>query len=254
MITTTPHPSNFRAILITILVLVLAFAAAYRVNAQEQQDPRLKERLRPGAATMVTAIIDSTRSAGIPAEPLIQKALQGAAKGAADERIANAVRRLAGDLNTARGALGTQASVAELEAGASAIHAGAKPVDLAKLRKARPRQPLVIALATLSDLVSRGVPVDVAATAVTTLVSRGAQDDEIIRMQRAVDRDINAGVAPASAAVIRSRNVPTSTTTAPVVRTAPASTSPTPTTTPVRKQPDGTNNPTTTGGRRGGTE
>src|SRR4029077_14663730 len=83
------------------------------------QDPRL-DRLDPDTRTQVTVVVDSARRMGLPAEPLIQRALEGATKGAPGPRIVTAVRRLSADLGTARAALGDGASVPELEAGVAA--------------------------------------------------------------------------------------------------------------------------------------
>src|SRR5213593_1175268 len=125
------------------------------------QDPRL-ERLDPDTRAQVIAVVDSARRAGLPAEPLIQRALEGATKAAPGPRIVAAVQRLAGDLGTARTALGNSACAAELEAGVAALRAGAPPQVLANLRSVR-RSSLTMALSVLADLVAGGVPADSAA-------------------------------------------------------------------------------------------
>ncbi|MGH7608235.1 MAG: hypothetical protein ACREME_12955, partial [Gemmatimonadales bacterium] len=132
---------------------------------------------------------------------LVQRALEGVAKGAAGPRITAAVRRLAGDLGTARGALGTSASAPELEAGAAALRAGATPAVLTDLRGIR-RAPLTIALAVLADLVASGVPPDSAAAAVLALAP-SARDADLVEFRRAVERDIALGAPPAAAASVR---------------------------------------------------
>src|SRR6266699_3914085 len=108
------------------------------------QDPRL-DRLDPDTRSAVAAVVDSARVARLPIEPIIQRALEGATKGAPSARIVAAVRKLAVDLGTARTALGTSASEAELEAAVAALRAGATPQVLANLRDVR-RPPLTIAL------------------------------------------------------------------------------------------------------------
>jgi hypothetical protein len=164
------------------------------------QDPRL-ERLDPDTRASVLALVDSARSAGLPVEPLVQRSLEGVMKGAAGARIVIAVRRLAGDLQSARVALGVAASPPELEAGAAALRAGAPPSVLAHLRVAR-RPPLTMALAVLADLVASGVPVDRAAAAVLTLAPT-ARDADLLEFRRAVERDIALGTPPAAATAVR---------------------------------------------------
>jgi len=171
-------------------ILVAAPAAA------QQVDPRL-ERLDAATRPVVAALIDSARTAYLPTEPLVQRALEGATKGAPEGVIVAAVRRLAVDLGRARDALGSTASPAELSAGAAALRAGASQTTLAMLRHAR-RESLIVPLAVLADLVSSGVPVDSAAAAVLSLARR-ARDADLVEFRRAVERDIALGALPAAA-------------------------------------------------------
>lgn len=180
----------------------LALAAALlAAGVARAQDPRLMHRLDSTTLALVGALMDSARTAGLPVEPLVQRALEGAAKHAESERIVAAVRRLAGELGVARAALGNESSPAELDAGASALRAGVRPEDLTLLRQRR-TQSLTVALAALTDLVVGGVPPDSAASAVLALAAR-ARDDQIADFRRAVERDIALGATPASAAAVR---------------------------------------------------
>jgi hypothetical protein len=178
-----------------VLALLATMLVAGRAAAQ-QLDPRL-ERLDAATRPAVAALVDSARAASLPTEPLVQRALEGATKRASGEAIVAAVRRLAVDLGRAREALGSTASPAELSAGAAALRAGASQTTLAELRHAR-REPLIVPLAVLADLVASGVPVDSAAAAVLAL-SRQARDAELVEFRRAVERDIALGAPPAAA-------------------------------------------------------
>ena len=164
------------------------------------QDPRL-ERLDPETRSVVSAVIDSARGAGLPSEPLVQRALEGVTKGAAGTRIVAAVRRLSSDLGTARGALGTNASTPELEAGVAALRAGATPQLLAHLRDVR-KPPLTVALSVLADLVAGGVPPDSAVAAILVLAPK-ARDADLVEFRRAVERDIALGAPPGTATSVR---------------------------------------------------
>ena len=167
----------------------------------QQTDARL-ERLDETTRPAVIAIVDSVRAAGLPVNPLVERALEGATKGAPPDVIVAAVRRLAGDLGRARDALGPGATAIELNAGAEALRAGAGPDVLARLRRARGRQSVTMALAVFTDLVARGVPVDTAATAVLALAAT-VRDEDLVEFRRAVERDIAIGAPPAAAASIR---------------------------------------------------
>ena len=159
-----------------VCVCVLAVPAA--LPAQGGSQPRLAGRLDVGTEAAVSHVIDSASAAGVPSDPLIAKALEGASKHATGDRIVLAVRGLAADLASARGALGQSASEADVVAGASALRAGASTAVLARIRAARGNAPLLVPLATLADLVAQGIPVDRAAATVLGLARAGAPDGE----------------------------------------------------------------------------
>lgn len=159
-----------------VVACVLAIPAA--LPAQAGSQPRLAGRLDAGTATAVSRVIDSAATSGVPSDPLIAKALEGASKHATGDRIVLAVRGLAADLASARGALGRSASDADVVAGASALRAGASTAVLGQIRAARGSAPLLVPLATLADLVAQGIPVDRAAATVLGLARAGAPDAE----------------------------------------------------------------------------
>ncbi len=169
------------------------------------QDRRLDGRLDPTTRRAVLALADSARAAGLPTEPLIQKALEGESKGADGARIVAAVHALLGRLHAARAALGPGASEAELTAGAAALYAGIAPARLERLRKASHGAPLALALVALSDLVQRGVPPDTAAVAIEALTRARSGEAEYRMRRQLVDQDIRTGAAPAAAALERAR-------------------------------------------------
>jgi hypothetical protein len=178
-------------------MIIAALLIALQVTAQ---DPRL-ERLDPETRALVGAVIDSAHGAGLPSEPLVQRALEGATKGAPGIRIVAAVRRLSTDLGAARTALGANTSTPELEAGVAALRAGAAPELLAHLRDVR-RPPLTMALSVLADLVASGVPADSAAAAILALAP-SARDADLVEFRRAVERDIALGAPPGAATSVR---------------------------------------------------
>jgi hypothetical protein len=189
----------FRSLTIaTVLTALAAFAAS-------AQDARVAARLDARTAAAVTRVVDSARARSLPTEPLVQKALQGAAKRAASERVLAAVTELLSELTVARAALGQRSTEAELVAGAGALHAGVPAASLSRIRELRGGQSVTVAVGTLADLVARGVPVDGAVGAVLALVERRAADADVIAFSNQVGRDIAAGAPPAVAARVRSR-------------------------------------------------
>jgi hypothetical protein len=166
------------------------------------QEPRLHGRIPEPARQTVDLLLDSARAQGLPTEPLVDRALEGATKGASGDLIVAAVRRLAGELGTARAALGDAAAADELVAGASALRAGAEPDALAELRRSRPTQSLTVAASVLADLVAVGVPVDTAVSAVLALAT-AAEDADYIAFRRNVERDVALGASPVAALGVR---------------------------------------------------
>jgi hypothetical protein len=181
-------------------LIALALTATFpRLGAA--QDPRLERRLDSATFAALTPVLDSAQASDLPLEPLVQRALEGAAKHAGATRIVAAVRLLATELGDARAALGTGSTSAELVAGASALRAGAHSSDLAQFRRRR-GAGVTVPLAAVTDLVTSGVPPDSAVAAVLALVAL-ARDDQIVDFRRAVERDIALGAPPAAAAAVR---------------------------------------------------
>lgn len=182
--------------------LAFAFAAVATIaRVAAAQDPRLERRLDSATLVALAPVIDSARAAGLPVEPLVQRALEGVAKHAGPVRIVAAVRLLADELRDARAALGLGSTPAELVAAASALRAGVRSTDLTLFRRRR-GEGLTVSLAAVTDLVTSGVPPDSAAAAVLALAA-SARDDQIVDFRRAVERDIALGAPPAAAAAVR---------------------------------------------------
>jgi hypothetical protein len=183
-----------------VLRCSLLLAGLTAPSLARAQVERLAGRVDEATRATVASVVDSARAAGVPAEPLVNKALEGASKGADGARIAAAVRALAADIGRARAALGPAATDPELVAGGAAVRAGVKPAFLQSLRGRYPRESLMVPLAVMADLVARGVPADTAAESVVALMREGVRDADLVAFRQNVERDIALG-APAGGAV-----------------------------------------------------
>jgi hypothetical protein len=193
------------------LAAVPAFAIVRPAVAGAQADPRagdprtkLAARLDSGAVAAILPVIDAAAEQGLPIDPLVQKALEGASKRAPSDRIVTAVRRLSSQLATAKLAFGGAGSASELVAGASALQAGVRPEMLASLRAQRPEASLAVPLGVLTELIARGVPADTGAMAVTALLDAKVSDTQLVALRQDVERDIGVGAPPTTALIARS--------------------------------------------------
>ncbi|MDQ8150665.1 MAG: hypothetical protein P3A30_03625 [Gemmatimonadota bacterium] len=111
----------------------------------------------------VAAAIDGVAASGLPTEPLVQKAREGAAKRVPAAVVVAAVQELGRQMQRAADTLGPRAQgpdrAAVLSAGAAALAAGVSPGSLERLA-AQPVEARAAALRALGDLVSMGLPED----------------------------------------------------------------------------------------------
>lgn len=197
-----------RVRLLVAASLLLGLSAPVAASFAQRDAATRLGRLDVATRAAVIALVDSARAARLPTEPLVDRALEGAKKGAGGDRIVSAVRGLSGELSEARLALGGSATADEITAGASALHAGLERRDLTRVRAAAShakRNRVTLPLTVAADLVSRAVPAPTAAELVLSLTRAGVHDDELSLFQRNVRTDIERGADPSAAAQTRAR-------------------------------------------------
>ena len=186
-------------------ILAIALLLALAAPARADTDPRLKARLDPETAALVSQIVSQAQASGLPTEPLVAKALEGASKNAAGPRIAAAVRQYAQALAASREARGAASREAEIGVGAGALLAGVPADSLARLRAALPGRSLVVPLVVMADLLARRVPAPTASNAILAASRAGVRDADLLKLRARVEQDIRSGMAPADAATMRGR-------------------------------------------------
>jgi hypothetical protein len=193
--------------MITVVVRVAVLVAIVAATASAQ-DRRLVTRLDAETASAVTRLVDSVRAAGLPAEPLVGVALEGASRRASNERILSAVREYASALGVARQTLGDSSASDEIVSAAGVFVVGVPPHVVGEYRAARPKSSITVPLVVLADLIARGVPADTASSAIGFALRNGARDDQLTELRRRIERDILAGARPATATSIRTQDLP----------------------------------------------
>jgi hypothetical protein len=199
--------TNFRARAGRALIVLALLAGGASFRRLSAQDPRLAARLDKVTLTAVTALIDSARVAKLPTAPLIDKALEGAARGSEGGRIVNAVHQLSMRMATSRAVLGASASSDEIKSAAAALDAGVGERDLARVHAACGKRPVTMSLAVLTDLIGGNVPIPTATNVVLQLARSAVKDADLGLFQRNVRADIDRGADPSVAANTRARGL-----------------------------------------------
>lgn len=144
-------------------------------------------------ATALRGLFDDALDLGLPVRPLVNRALEGAARRIPSERIIRVVREHAAALHQAKRALGERSSEDELEAAAIALRAGLDERSVEAMRASRSRESVVVPLVVLTDLVRRGVPIPNAQEAVATLARAPRSDDILLGLQATVAKNAQRG-------------------------------------------------------------
>lgn len=197
--------TTFRACVLALVFAACALVAvpAPAVAQEAARLERAKSRLTPAAARELEQIVAAARARGLPTEPLVNKALEGLAKGVAPNRIMGAVRSLLDQLTQAQTILsaGSRPAPGDIEVVANALRRGVSADAARKLvAGARPGEPVAQAIHTLADLVERGVPVNAAMDLLSAWRSRGGRPEDLDRLPVAVERLVREGVSPGAAA------------------------------------------------------
>lgn len=213
------------------LLTSLAMPLAAQAGGARGGD-RLAGHVPPATLPALDSIVEEAARAGLPTEPLIQKALEGVAKGVAPDRLVAAVGASAARLRSARALLRSDGAArpsdpAEVMAVAAALSRGISPQQVARLGAALPGEPTGPALHAVADLVGHGFAedssvdlvlagaqlglrglrfLDVAAAAVREL-QRGGSHAAALAHVRALLPHVPVPPGPAPAAVSRARRV-----------------------------------------------
>lgn len=183
--------------------------AAESVSTVQEAQPQ-PGRFDPSRFDSVTAgalrvLLDTAAAHKIPTSPLVDRALEGAARRASTTRILSTVRETYVAMLDARAALGDNSSESELSTGAEAIRAGADGKALQAIRATRPATGTAVgALVVFSDLIgNRGISLNDARDAVVSLARTSRTDETLNALQSLVARNSVRGPGMAQDAMKR---------------------------------------------------
>ncbi len=185
----------------TLLVIPLTLLG---MQQQDSIAARLASRVSPDIATLVERLGTAASTRGLPVDPLIQKAIEGSAKGIPSERVATAVRWVAMQLDTAAAALregGVATDTLVIAAGEFAISAGLSNHDITALaRTGASVAALTVGLRVAGTLAAMGVPSAENIGLISAKLRSGQSAADLLSVPARVQAEISRGVTPAQAA------------------------------------------------------
>lgn len=186
----------------TIRLLALGFVLVAAPLGAQDVSARLAGRVSPEVAALVEQLARSAAERGLPVDPLIQKAIEGSAKGVPADRVAIAVRAVATQLDAAAAALRqgglTPPDTHMIAAGAFALNAGLRERDLAELARAGGSPAATLRVA--GTLAALGVPPGQTVALVKASIRAGRPAAELLALPAQLQAEVARGNTPAQAA------------------------------------------------------
>lgn len=186
-----------------LVAAVLAGALPLQNDGGAGASQRLRDRVPAEALPGVDSILASATAAGLPTEPLIEKALEGAAKRAPPDRIVSAVGADAERLRAAHALVSrggeVRPSASEVEAVAAALARGLDSSFAARLTSALPGEPPGPALHAVADMVGHGFPADSAVSLIVTAAGSGVRGMRLLDAAAAAILELQRGLSHAAA-------------------------------------------------------
>jgi len=189
-----------------ILLLGLLLATPRILAAQDPRLERLRQSFSAEAVAQIEGVLAQAESAGVPSDPLIAKALEGAAKGVPAERVVAALRSYAARLADAAGLVGGGQDASAIVVAADALRRGVPADAVRTLARERHRQ-FAVPVLVLGDLVEAGVPSERAYGVVQDALAQERTADELLAIPAAVRRLMREGQLPDEAAAAVGRMI-----------------------------------------------
>jgi len=193
--------------------LVALWLAAAAPLASQGGFTRLAGRVPPTALAAVESILVQAHQEGLPTDPLIEKALEGGAKGVGPDRIVSAVSESASQLRSARALLQQAGEAqptdpAEVTAVAAALARGVSPEQVNQLTAALPGEPTGPALHAVADLVGHRFSEDSSVDLIVAAAQSGLRGLRFLDVAAAAVQDLQRGRTHAAALAHVRRTLP----------------------------------------------
>lgn len=195
---------------LSALILILALPSA--LLAQDERLERLRQVYPAEAVGRIEEVIAAAEAANVPSDPLVTKALEGAAKGVPADRVIAALSGYADRLGEATRLIGSPENAMDVVATADALRRGV-PAPTVQRLVGDHRGSLSVPLVVLGDLIDAGVSAEGAFEVVHSALAAEQGPEELLAIPGAVRRLVKEGRSPADAAnavgkaIGRGRNV-----------------------------------------------
>lgn len=185
--------------IVGLAILSAVLLGVVPVAAQTDDLSRIRAELGEVYAARIGAAVNAGVSDGLPRGLLIDKAIEGVAKGMGPEVVLGAVTAFADELRAAISVVGRDADPVKLEKASDALRRGVDRGLLIRLDRDRPEHFAIIVIA-LEDLLDVGVPLPLAEDMVRYAVSEGLSGDQMLGLPANVKRLVREGRTPGQAA------------------------------------------------------
>ena len=181
------------------LLLAVATIAPTASFAQEEWLARLRPTFSVEQMQRMDAVLEQADRDGIPRSLLVDKTVEGVAKGMSAEVVLGAVSQLAMELRVAVRLLGPGVDAYGLKKAADALRHGVSGAVVGSLADESPEEFPVL-LQVIEDLLHAGVALTEAQAVVREASTRGYKGNQVLTLPGAVQRLIRDGASPAQAA------------------------------------------------------
>ena len=176
------------------LSLVLSCVAACSPAAGQSPTPlhRVPDAARPAIDSLIAVAVAES----LPTEPLVQKALEGTAKGVPPDKLVNGVRRGLLQLREARTIVtrampaGKPVPEGHVAAVAAALARGLSPSVVQRLVAVAPNEAPAPALHATADLMAHGFNADSAADLLVEAHDKGLRGDRLLDVATAANHEL----------------------------------------------------------------
>lgn len=186
------------------LLAAAVLAAPSTSLAAQTIDERLGSRVAPETAALVRQLAAVAAERGLPADPLVQKAIEGGAKAVPADRVAAALRgllaQLDGSASALRGAGFDPPDTVAIAAGGFALNAGLGTDEVRELAAAAGEAGAAVTLRVAGTLAALGVPAADVVQLVGTALRAGQSPGELLALPGRVQAEVARGATPAQAA------------------------------------------------------